>query len=344
MKKTPPAVNIQWIARKARVSKSSVSRFLNGGYTSEGVKKKLQRIIKESGFKPSVHAQNLSKGRAGCFGVLTHTIENPWFAQILVGIEAECHRQQVSILVGSMGEETSLKRDFADEWIRSKRVDGFILTNPGDSAGTLVRKISKAGLKLVLLGVDRPYRAGQIINSDNREAGKKAGQHLVGLGHRRFAFVGGDKGYLDSEERLAGLREALKQGGLSREPGTLIYTGWKPQEAANFARQWAKGDRRKAPTAVVFANDLMALSFLRQIHQLGFKIPGDVSITGMDDIYYSALTYPALTTIKQDMVSIGAACIRSLVEQMKNPEQKKWPAVLFPVELVVRESTSSPRG
>jgi alanine racemase len=143
---------------------------------------------------------------------------------------------------------------------------------------------------------------------------------------------------------LEGLREALRQGGLSGEPRTVLHTGWRPQEAAEFAREWASMDRRKAPTAVVFVNDLMALGFLRQVHQLGFKIPRDVSITGMDDIYYSSLTYPALTTIKQSMGAMGAACIRSLVEQLRKPDQKKWPPIIFPVELVVRESTSIPKS
>lgn len=344
MQKPASQINIQWIAQKARVSKSTVSRYLNGGYASGKVKAKLDKIVKESGFKPSLHARNLSKGRAGCFGFLTHGIDNPWFSQILVGVEAECHRQQVSILVGSMGEEAALHQELADEWIRSKRVDGFILTNPGKPAGSLVRKITEAGLKLTLLGKDHLYSVGQLINSDNRDAGRKAGQHLLGLGHKRFAFVGGAKDYGDSRERLEGLKEALRLGGLSGEPRRVLHTGWRPQEAAEFAREWAAMDRRKAPTAVVFVNDIMALGFLRQAHQLGFKVPRDVSITGMDDIYYSSLTYPALTTLKQDMVAMGASCIRSLVEQTRKPDQKKWPPILFPVELVVRESTGAPKN
>src|SRR5579885_1303071 len=109
MSGTGSKINIQDIALKAKVSKSTVSRFLNGGHVSGSLKTKLERIINSAVYRPSPQAQALSKGRAGCFGLLTHYIDNPWFSQILVGVEAECHRQRVSILVGSMGDEAALR-------------------------------------------------------------------------------------------------------------------------------------------------------------------------------------------------------------------------------------------
>ena len=338
----PPKVNIDWIARQAGVSKSTVSRVLNGGSVSPALQERIQTLIRTSGFRPSLSARNFSKGRTGCIGLVVPTFLDAWLPQILQGVEEETNRHQLSLLLGSLGEETAFHPEVAKDWIEQRRVDGLIFASSGKRELPLIQEAQKSGLGLVFITGNQSEGLSQIIRCDNLEGGRKAGQHLLAFGHKRFAFVGGREGEVDPAERLEGFLEVLRAAGIKKDQVEVQYSGWRTIHGESAAKQWMARRKANGPTAFFCANDSVALGFLRVVLQAGLRVPQDVSVVGFDDVPTAQVFWPGLTTVRQDMRVMGAAAVRALVEQIETPGPK--PTIFYPGELVVRESSGPAPG
>src|SRR5450432_1652277 len=322
--------DIAEVAKHARVSKSTVSRVINGGYASAEVKARVAKVIAKLGYTPWTTARNFSLGRAGCFGLVMEDSQNEWITQILGGIEEELTAKHISLLVGSLVLKGTYDATTVLSWVRERRVDGLIFARPGRRERTLVETARKAKLALALISPDESFKSG---------AGREIADHLYDLGHRRIAFLGGPKESLDSQQRFEGLEAGLKARKVKLLASNVTFASrYHPEEGKSYAERWLKMAHSRAPTAVVLANDVMALGFMRTLHAQTVGIPKDVSVVGFDDIPAATLFWPGLTTVRQQMRSMGAAACRTLLTALlEEPPERS--SLEFPMDLIVRQST-----
>src|SRR5687767_2606973 len=194
--------DIAEVAKHAKVSKSTVSRVINGGYASAEVRARVAKVIAKLGYTPWTTARNFSLGRAGCVGLVMEDTQSEWITQILGGIEEELTMKHISLLVGSLVLRDKYDATTVSSWIRERRVDGLIFARASKRERPLIDAAKKSGIAVALIAPDESFKGVQILRSDNTTAGKEIAEHLYGLGHRRMAYVGGHKESLDARQRF----------------------------------------------------------------------------------------------------------------------------------------------
>jgi LacI family transcriptional regulator len=327
---------IATVAEKAGVAVSTVSRFLNGHYVSATVRERLAVVIADLGYSRSWTARNLSLGLRGSVGVLVDSSDDPWFVQLLLGIEEELSTRDSSLMLSSL--ELLGRYDPARvlDWIRGHRVDGLIVAKSQRRDRPILRAALEARLPIVAVVPDETATDVPVLQCNNVEAGTIVADHLVALGHTRIAFAGGPPHSIDSKHRLRGLREGLARHGVRLDPVRVYSCGsWELEAGAAFA-QTLLGSPLDV-TAVVMANDALAVGFLRVAHERGVHVPRDVSVVGFDGVPFGALTWPSLTTVAQPMREMGRVACRRLFDAITDPGRVE--RIQFRMHLIAREST-----
>jgi DNA-binding LacI/PurR family transcriptional regulator len=341
--KEKPTIRV--VAERAQVAVSTVSRVLNGGYASAAAKGRVQLAIQELGYAPSITAQSLVTGRAGCIGVVASSTQSTWFSQILAGIQEQLGDSRQSVLLNSLLLNGRYDSSTVAAWITERRVDGLIFIRYTRREHSLFTAATSAGLPVVLIGPDIKAPASSIVRCNNLDAGRLVAEHLIALGHKRLAFAGGPRESIDTRDRHRGLLSALSEARLEL-PEKRVWFGphYGPESGVEYAQQFLALPPRSRPSAVVMGNDAMALGFMRTVLQQGVKIPDEVSVVGFDGIPEGGLYWPGLTTVLQPAHRMGASGCRALLEVMHNVDLERTADVQYGVELVVRESTGEAKG
>jgi LacI family transcriptional regulator len=324
---------IATVAAAAGVAVSTVSRYLNGHYVSGPVRERLSKVIASLGYARSETARNLSLGRRGTIGVVVDWSHDPWFVQLLTGIEEELAARSTGLMLGSLELRGRYDPSIVLGWIRERRIDGLILAKPQRRERPLIRACVDADLPVVTIAPDEIVTRAHVVRCDNVSAGATVAEYLYGLGHRRVAFAGGPDHSVDSRHRLQGLREGLAARGVPLRPDWAFSCGsWDVPAGSAFAERFLG-----APpdvTALVLANDALSFGFLRVAHQRGVRVPGDLSVVGFDGLPQGELLYRALTTMRQPMREMGRmACMRLFEEPAETPVRTE-----LTMDLVVRET------
>jgi LacI family transcriptional regulator len=335
-KATKPTITT--VASEAGVAVSTVSRYLNGHYVSRSVRARLAEVIETLGYSRSWTARNLSLGRRGCIGVAIDSTEDPWFTQLLTGIEEELAPRDTSLMIASLELRGNYDARIVQDWIRGRRIDGLIVPKCWHRERVLLDAAVEAQVPTVVVAPNEIVRTVAVIRGDNLTAGRTVASHLASLGHTAVGFAGGPRHSIDTHHRLRGLREELLRRGVTLNPrSTGFCGGYEAEAGSRFAQKLLA--RPLEVTAMVFANDALALGFMRVAQQRGVRMPRDLSIVGFDNIAAGALAWPGLTTVAQPMREMGAAACRYLFEASS---YRRPPTVAFPMELVMRESTAAP--
>lgn len=353
------ALTIKDIAKAANVSKAAVSYVINGKPgVSEETRQKILEIIRQANFRPNATARGLAGQRTEMLGLIIPDITDMFYANIVRGVENKANEFGYTLNLCTTHAEPSRERDVLDIFL-SGRVDGVILMTYSLGRDYL-EKLKKSAVPFVL--IDSPVCDESVcsIAVDNEDAGYRATQYLLELGHKRIAFIHGSRDSTDSEQRFNGYCRALREYGLTyREE--LVKSG-AYQRAGGYlaAKELLSGDDgakgsgevggmttgigpRSRPTAVFAANDQMALGVLAAAQELGLQVPQDLSIIGVDDIEAVSLVSPPLTTVRQPMYEVGATATEILLRLIKGEEIDRK-RILMQTTLVFRESCAAPRG
>jgi LacI family transcriptional regulator len=327
---------IGMVAAQANVAVSTVSRFLNGHYVSPMVRERLTAVIAELGYSRSWTARNLSLGRRGSIGVVVDSIDDPWFVQLLLGIEEELTSRDSSLMLASLDLLGRYDPARPMEWIREHRVDGLIFAKIQRRDRPLLSEAVEGGLAVVSVNPDERVHDVQTLQCNNVEAGELIAHHLADLGHTQIAFAGGPPHSTDSKQRLRGLTDGLAARGIELDPALILSCGsWEQEAGTAFGR--ALLGRPLPMTALVFANDALALGFLRVAHERRVRVPNDLSVAGFDGLAAGALSWPSLTTVAQPTRDMGRVACRRLFETIADPSRVE--RIQFRMSLVAREST-----
>lgn len=328
------------VAERAGVSKGLVSLALNNRPgVSEPTRRRILSVADDLGWVPSAAARALSTARSDTIGlVLARRPEviaaDPFFPAFISGVESVLAEAQLGLtltMVSSADREETAYRKLTGE----RRVDGVIVTDlrtddprPGLLAGL--------GLPAVTLGHPDAPSPLPAVALDDGPGIRAAVEHLIGLGHRRIAHVAGPDRMLHGRRRRVEFEGALRSSGL--EPELIVETDFGAADGARATADLL--GRSDPPTAIVYANDPMAIAGIGVAHSLGQRVPHDLSIAGFDGSEIGAHLYPALTTVATDVAAWGAAAARMLIASIagEHPMDVELP----PARLVIRESTAAP--
>lgn len=319
-------VTIYEVAERAGVSIATVSRALrDSDLVATATRRRVQRVAEELRFRPSRAGRALAEGRHAANGIVFPDLSGPYYAEVVLGYEEVVAELGRSVLILATNG-----RAHAEEAVLelAGRVDGMVIM--GRTVGDhVVARIADTGLPLVLLARP-PVGLVDTVTADNETSARDLTAHVLGHGHRRPAFLGDPGESPDVAGRYAGFRRALADGGLGVPAPTPCAFDVRSGYAA--ARELLS---RARPDAVVCANDEVALGALRAAEDLGLDVPGDLALTGWDDIM--AAHYARLTTVHQSMRELGATAARRLDERRSGstgPARRERK----PTRLVIRAS------
>jgi LacI family transcriptional regulator len=328
----PGHVTLDMVARAAGVSPSTVSRILNGtAVVAQEKRDAVDAAIESLGFVPNPVARGLAGGRTLSVGVLTQSIDSPFYGGALGGIENTLTAAGYSPLFVS-GHWNAVHEARSIEVLRSRRVDGIIVLTGrlSDAALTALAQ----SLPVVVTG--RKLKAPGLfsLSFDNFEGGRLATHHLLQLGHRRIAFISGDTRHPDAKERLRGYRAALEAAGVAYDPA-LVLPGDYTEESGKLALERLLDSR--APFSAIFAaNDQMAFGAALGLHRRRMRVPQDVSLVGFDDVAGALFSIPPLSTVHHPVVELGQIAARAMLSLLAG----ETPDLALPApRFIVREST-----
>ena len=324
-------VTIEDIAKRANVSKSTVSRVLNGSAVVNHQKQAaVHQAVIDLNYTPNMFAQGLASGKSMTLGILTQNIGSPFYDSVAQGvIEGLAGSGYSPTVIDRRWEQT---RDAASiETLISRKVDGILIVG-GDMSASELQSYKKQ-LPIIVAAREVEGFEGQCVSVDNKKIGYLATKHLLEQRHTRIAFIHGIEGHPDAQNRFAGHLEALEEAGISRSD-ELVYQGDFSGHAGLMAVNYLL-DHGIGFSAIVAANDMVAFGARLALYRRSIGVPDDVSIIGCDDQAEAAFMTPPLTTMRQPSYEMGVVASRALLSLISN-EDYEW-SELAP-ELQIRES------
>ena len=331
--------SIRDVAARAGVSVTTVSHTLNATrFVSAEAKAKVQEAAHALGYVPSEIARGLKHNTTRTLGMLVPNNSNPYFAEIIRGVEHHCYGAGYSLLLCNSNDDPQQQADHL-RVLAERRVDGIVLVASGDD-DSIVAGCKDLRLPLVLVDREIDAIAVDLIEVDHAAGGEMATAHLLSLGHARVACIVGPADLRPSQQREAGWRRALENAGITPRADELVHGDFSPESGAAAMRRLLKS--AQPPSAVFVCNDMMAIGALHAAHEAGIAVPDELAIVGFDDIELAAYTSPPLTTVAQPKEAIGTGAAGLLLERLREGRSEPRRAILQP-ELHRRASTARPK-
>ena len=325
------------IARYARVSKSTVSRVLNGDpHVSKAASDRVREAMKVLDYKPNAAARSLVLKKSNSFSMIVQDIRNPYYAHASWIAERFFHQNGYGLVIHNADNDLQLEREILDT-IRYRGVDGVLSIGGNRNVTNIVDFHVRGKLPLVLVDREVPGYDVPAINLNNQLGGKLATDHLLDLGHQSIVFATSDF-TVQEMHRGEGYLDAMRERGLAVSSDFMISQSeglWSVGKCPKLSELIETG---KAPTAIFASNDIKALQVMRVLKEHGLRVPEDVSVVGYDDVPLVSLMVPSLTTIHQPSEHMVEAGARLLLD-IANGRAVEITQQLFEPWLIEREST-----
>ncbi len=330
------SVTLKEIAKLAGVSTATVSHVLNHTrYVSEETRERVQRVIDETGYQPNMIARSLRSGESSTIGLLIPDISNQFFAEIAKRIEDDGFDHNYSVILCNSAEELSRESTYIDVLI-ANQVAGIILIATESKQDQLMR-IKSRKIPLVLVDREIPLFFGDVVLVNNEQGGYVATNYLIELGHRKIACIRGSNNITPSADRVKGYKRALQENGINFRDEYIIKGDFGCKSGEDSLMKLMS--LTDLPSAIFVCNDMMAIGVLKKAKEISLPIPEDMSIIGFDNIQFSAMVTPALTTIAQPIDMIASTAISRLINNIKvENNQSQGIRIVLDTHLVVRES------
>lgn len=336
-------INIKDVAEKANVSIATVSNVINKkGRVSKKTIEKVEKVIDELGYIPSISARNLKTRKSHLIGVVVPTMspgrlqDNPFYWDLVSGIEEGARDNRFHVILLGIDES-----DDDLSFIRKRQLDGLIVVGGHDDSTTIQQILT---LDIPCVFMDSYLSDPEIyqVCIDDRSGAYQATKHLLELGHETIAVLLGDikldeiMKYGVLHERLLGYKSALFEKGIAYEKDLILQYPTSMEGGYQAAKKLAKKEKI---TAVFSFSDVSAMGLLRGFHELGIRVPDDISVIGFDDVFISEYTIPPLTTVRQDIVEKGQMAVNLLLDQLEETNKYSYRKVILPVNLKIRNTT-----
>jgi DNA-binding LacI/PurR family transcriptional regulator len=327
-------VTIKDVAKRANVAPSTVSRVIaDSPRISEKTKRKVREAMKELGYHPNFIARSLANQATQVIGIVMpsaaeQALQNPFFPEVIRGISKAAHEKKYALQMSTGEKEDEIYEGVID-MLQGRRVDGVILLYSRID-DKLMKYLQKNKFPFVVIG--KPHQKEEQIthvDNDNYRAAKEATQHLIELGHERIAFVGGNKKYLVTVDA------ALKEAGLPYREDYMMHEEFLQEGGQEAMRELLSLD--EPPTALVVADDLMALGVLKTLDEMNLRVPDDISIVSFNNTLLAEMSRPPLTSVDIHIFQLGYEATKSLIEKIANPNEP-IKRIIIPHRIVKRFS------
>jgi LacI family transcriptional regulator len=336
------AYTIRDVARLAKVSTATVSFVVNGkGPVSDALRRRVTEAMEALDYHPNQVARSLKASKTFIIGMIVPQITNPFFGQVMTGVEDEARKSGYSVIFCNSNEDPELEKHHLST-LFSRRVDGALISsaNAGLIDGHLVRR----RFPLVFLDRTPLHFAGTAVVSDNFGGARDATRHLLALGHTRVAIITGPLDLPICAERLKGMAHALQDAGLAL-PDAYVKNGTLLLESG-YRSGCELLELPKPPTAIFCCNNSMTLGLMRALAELNIPCPGQMSVLGFDDFEWGENFRPQLTAVAQPTYEMGRLATELLIRKMRQEKSQaktaKEETIVLPDEIRIRDSTAPP--
>jgi len=339
------------VARKAGTAPTTVSRVLNNsGYVRAATRAAVLAAIDELQYIPNANASVLKSRRSRTIGVVIGDLLNPYSAALTDAIQSVAAGRGYTTFIATAGDQPDSELQ-AIEAFHRQRVAGLIVASVQTPQSDKLLERLAAQLPLVLVGRSLDHPRADSVSANYRRGGLLATQHLIGLGHRRIAFIGAEMRDADRIGRFRGYLDALQEAGIAVRPDDVVGSH-RMEPSPRYSTQLTGYEGAELllrlpsrPTAIFARNDHTATGAMQALKQAGLRIPEDVSVAGFDNIPLSAAISPALTTVSQPTEEAGRLAAEFLMGRIERPEEvTERRAMLLECNLIVRASSAAPKG
>ncbi|MCE7002706.1 LacI family transcriptional regulator [Kibdelosporangium philippinense] len=327
-------VTIAEVARRARVSKATVSRVLNNkGDVDAATAIRVREVIAATGYTPSARAVGLAKGRTQTVGMLVPGLTWPWMGDVLQGVADVLEAKGYGLLLNTVNRGAESLTQFRKH-VSANAFDGLLLVEPPDTLSYL-SSLHESGFPMVMIDDRGHHPEFPSVATSNWEGAASAAQHLLNAGRKHLAVVTGPGQFGCTRDRTDGFQATVDKSGIPVDP-RLLVEGDFTRDGGRDAFQSIL-DSGATVDGVFAQNDLMAVGVLDALRAAGRSVPDDVAVIGFDDIPVAAHTQPALTTVRQPSREMGEAAALMLLSRLAGEALPEEPQII-PTSLVVRES------
>ena len=327
------AVSLKDVAREAGVSVATASRALaDHPRISEATKARVRQVAEALGYTPSAVARSLVKRETRTIGVITTTVTDPYAAEVVRAVEDAAEAAGYHMLL--FASHSLPRREVAGiRMLYERRVDGIIIIS-ARGLDLYPDLLDQMHIPVVLINGILPHPHVRSVRADNRQGMRLATEYLLELGYRRIAFIGGPPQGRSAQDRWLGYLDALSGAGINPD-GSLFFPGTGRAEDGRRAVR-AMFEMTQPPDAVVCYNDLTAMGVLAEAWSNGIRVPKDLAVVGFDNLPFSELTSPPLTTVTQPTEEMGHTAVEHLLRLRRRESVSD---VVFECSLVERRST-----
>ena len=332
-------VTIEEVAKYAGVSVATVSRVLNGTTVKPAAEEKVRSAIRDLDYIPNQSARNLRRNESRVILTLAPNFSNPFYSHILTGIGDMAHGRGYSVLICNSGGNADIEQHFL-KMLDSHRADGAIVLGCHMDYGWLADYARR--FHIVQCCEYVPEVNCPSVSIDNYAAALETVRYLHSLGHRRIAMLGAGNKYISTHLRREGYRDAMAEAGLPVPAGFYAeadadYSFTSGQAAAK--KLMAQEER---PTAIFCVSDILALGAISAAQEMGLSVPEQLTVTGFDDVDYTTMFHPYLTTVAQPCYEMGRMSVELLVAMLRGKDAPPVGRNFVPYRFVERESSAPP--
>lgn len=326
------------VANKANVSVATVSRVINKlGGVKPNTEHDILKAIEELNYVRSAVARSMVRKETKTIGVIVPDILNPFFPEVLAGVEKMANERNYFTLLSSSHGSLEAEKQIIQHFIE-RGVDGVILTTANEE-GSQLKPLIDANIPIVAIDREITKYPVDTVLTGNREGSYQAVKHLIELGHRDIAIITGPLDTTPGRERYKGYQQALKEAGIQVKDDFIGYGNFMENSGYALTNRFYRLEHK--PTAIFSCNNLMSMGALKALRNLGWRVSEEVSFIGFDDIEIAAFIDPSLTMVSRSNMSLGSKAFQLLYDRMsdKNVEAMPKREIISIPELVIREAS-----
>ena len=327
------------VACHAGVSKTAVSRYLNGNLNlPSATASRIDRAVLNLNYRPNRSARGLKRGRTDALGLVVPDIGNPFYGALASYVELEAESAGFSLTLYSSRNRVERELLFLEQQ-GSRPVDGLIFLTNHSGNGLLSEKMNGQD-RLVVLDEDVPSTSTPKVFVDNERGGYEATRCLTEIGHRQIAHITGPRNLFSVRARCAGYKRALREAGIEPDGSLIHYGSYTPGCGREAIDQLFR--QRLAPTAIFASSDYIVVGILESFRDRKITVPADISVVGFDDLVFTRLLDPPVTTVRQPIAELAQVGVKLLLDCI-NGVSRRGEVIRLPVELVKRSSVAPPK-
>lgn len=330
--------NMRDVAQRAGVAPITVSRVINdSGYVSDEVRLRVQQAIDELNYVPNRLGPSMRSKRSNTIGLIVTDITNPFWTTVVRGVEDAAYKAGYHLFLCNSDESPEKELEYT-ELLLSRQVDGFLIS-PAETNFDSLEFIQKQQKPIVLLDRHIGNPDIDVVRGDSERGAYVLTNHLIGLKHQHIALLSGSETVSTAADRAKGYKRAMLEAGL--EKNTNILWGEFTQESGYLLALEAL-QTQPLPTALIAANNFIAIGAIRVLDNFGLTIPDDISLVVFDDLPEAIAVRPFLTAVAQPAYEMGLMAANILFDRLKNPSTNDAKTIILPFELKVRLSSGAP--